>query len=302
MGNQHIAAAAGLSLPVAPAKEQVNVPVLAGRIRRVWTKVINTAHRLLAVILFFALWELASRLKVVNPIFFPPISKIVVALWNQLLLYAPKAGMNGLQRGLAYNLAYSIKRALSGYFLGLGIAIPLGIAIGWFRRFEKFIDPLMQMFRNISVLALMPVFVMLLGIGEASRIAIIFWGVMWGNLMNTIGGVKNIDAQLVKAATVMGMPKWQLFLKVVFPGALPSIFVGIRISATTSIMVLTGAEMIGATEGLGWSVRQFQTYMMYPEMYANIIVMTVLGITINYSLAALEKRVFGWREKVGVGD
>jgi len=266
------------------------------------SKAYDTGHRLLAVILFFALWEAASRARILNPIFFPPISKIVASLWGELIVYAPTAGMNGSQRGLAYNLGFSLKRSMSGYLLGLSFAIPLGILVGWFRKFERFIDPLIQMFRNISTLSLLPVFIMLLGIGETSRTAIIFWGVLWVNLMNTISGVKNVDPQLVKAARAMGMPKWQLFLKVVFPGALPSIFVGVRISATTSIMILTAAEMIGATEGLGWSVRFFQSYMMYPDMYANIIVMTILGITINYSLAAFERHVFRWREKVGVGD
>ncbi|MDR1533463.1 MAG: ABC transporter permease [Clostridiales bacterium] len=284
----------------ASAEKPSNALRHAGRsLRLAGAKAYGAGRRLLAVILFFALWEASSRLRLINPIFFPPISKIIASLWKELLIYAPTAGMNGSQRGLLYNLAFSLKRSLTGYFLGLAVAIPLGVAVGWFRKFERFIDPLIQMFRNISTLALMPVFIMLLGIGEMSRTGIIFWGVLWVNLMNTISGVKNVDAQLVKAATAMGMPKWQLFLKIVVPGALPSIFVGVRISATTSIMILTGAEMIGATEGLGWSVRHFQTYMMYSEMYAYIIVMTLLGIMINYSLAALERHVFRYREKIG---
>lgn len=267
------------------------------------SKIFNTVRRLLAVILFFTLWEVSSRLGLLNPIFFPPISTIAKTLWRELLIYEPSLGMNGAQRGLLYNVGFSLKRAMTGYCLGLLVAIPLGILVGWFRKFERFIDPLIQMFRNISTLALMPVFIMLLGIGETSRTFIIFWGVIWVNIMNTIAGVKNVDPQLVKAATVMGMPKWQLFTKIVFPGALPSIFVGVRISATTSILILTAAEMIGATEGLGWSVRYSQTYMEYPKMYAYIVVMTLVGITINYTLAAIERYVFRYREKtVGVDD
>ncbi|MDR1205180.1 MAG: ABC transporter permease [Peptococcaceae bacterium] len=303
MSNDKTAAADDFSENSAAAKVQKDgAGRVAKGIKLVGVKVYHTLHRLLAVILFFALWEAASRLSLLNPIFFPPISKIVASLWQEAITYAPTVGLNGLQRGLLYNFSFSLKRAMTGYFLGLSFAIPFGVLIGWFRKFERFIDPLIQMFRNISVIALLPVFVMLLGIGELSRTTIIFWGVLWVNLMNTISGVKNVDAQLIKAANAMGMPKWQLFLKVVFPGALPSIFVGVRISATTSIMILTAAEMIGATEGLGWSVRQFQMYMMYPDMYANIIVMMLLGITINYSLAALERHVFRWREKVGAGD
>jgi NitT/TauT family transport system permease protein len=303
MNNDKTAVAEGFGKIGVPAKIQKGgVERITKGIRLAGVQVYKTVRRLLAVILFFSLWEAASRLRLLNPIFFPPISEIASSLWQEAVTYAPDVGLNGLQRGLLYNFAFSLKRAMTGYFFGLAFAIPLGIVIGWFRKFERFIDPLIQMFRNISVIALLPVFVMLLGIGETSRTAIIFWGVLWVNLMNTISGVKNVDAQLIKAANTMGMPKWQLFLKVVFPGALPSVFVGVRISATTSIMILTAAEMIGATEGLGWSVRQFQMYMMYPDMYANIIVMMLLGITINYSLAALERHVFRWREKVGVGD
>jgi len=285
-----------------PRKQKSALGIIGGGFRIFGIKVYGTGRKLLAVILFFALWEVSSRLKLVNPIFFPPITSIVKALVQEISVFAPTVGMNGAQRGMLYNLAFSLKRAFSGYLIGLAVAIPLGILIGWFRSLERFIDPLIQMFRNISTLALMPVFIMLLGIGETSRTFIIFWGVLWVNIMNTISGVKNVDAQVVKASTVMGMPKWQLFTKVVFPGALPSIFVGVRISATTSIMILTAAEMIGATEGLGWSVRHFQTYMEYPKMYAYIVVMTILGIAINYALVAIERHVFRYREKtVGQG-
>jgi NitT/TauT family transport system permease protein len=157
----------------------------------------------------------------------------------------------------------------------------------------------MELFRNVSVLALLPVFIMIFGIGETSKVAIVFWGVLWAVLVNTIYGVKNIDPQLIKASQAMGMNKFMLFTKVIFPGALPSLFAGIRLSATSSILVLTAAEMMAASKGLGYALFFYQGNIMIPQMYVMILVMAILGSTINYSLSVLEKYIFRWREKIG---
>jgi NitT/TauT family transport system permease protein len=170
--------------------------------------------------------------------------------------------------------------------------------IGWFKEFEKFIDPLIQTFRNLSVLSILPVFVLFFGIGEVSKIAVIFWGVLWSVIINTIAGVKNVDSLIIKGARSMGITNKDLFLKVIFPGALPSIFTGIRISATTSILVLIGAEMLGASKGLGYALYFYQANFKTPAMYSVILVMAVLGVTINYILTAIEKRAFRWREEI----
>lgn len=245
-------------------------------------------YRFLAIFLFLLAWEAASRLKLVNEIFLPPFTTVMGTLWQMLL-----------SGELIKHLSISLWRSLTGFALGLVFAIPFGLAIGWFRRFERFIDPLMQFFRNLPVLSLLPVFVLIFGIGEVSKVAVIFWGVLWSVLLNTIAGVKSVDPQLIKAARSMGIPGILLFARVILPGSLPSIFTGIRISATTSILILIAAEMIGASQGLGYALYFYQANFKTPDMYGIIIIMGLIGLSINYVLTHIEAAAFRWKEKVG---
>lgn len=256
-------------------------------ILKIIKKVGKWIYGYLSIIVFLLIWQIVSKLGVVSPIFLPPFTTVFMEL-IRLIGTGELLGHIGI----------SLFRSLTGFFLGLTFAIPLGLLIGWFKKFETFIDPLIQTFRNLSVLSILPVFVLLFGIGEVSKIAVIFWGVLWAVIINTIAGVKNVDPLIIKGARSMGISNKDLFLKVIFPGALPSIFTGIRISATTSILVLIGAEMLGASKGLGYALYFYQANFKTPAMYAVIIIMALLGVTINYILTAIEKRVFVWKEDV----
>ncbi|MHB8065892.1 MAG: ABC transporter permease [Ruminiclostridium sp.] len=264
----------------------LNIERFKKKLLKIFNKLSKVFFRLYAILIFLALWEITARLKIINPIFLPPFSSVVAAFWQLLT--------NG---NLITHLLVSLGRSLAGFSIGVTIAIPLGLIIGWFKRFERFIDPLMQTFRNLSVLALLPVFVLILGIGEVSKVAVITWAVLWSVILNTIDGVKNVDSQLIKAARSMGISNTVLFVKVILPGALFSIFTGIRISATTSILVLIAAEMLGANTGLGYLLFFFQSNIKIPEMFSIIIVLALLGLLVNYTLVLLEKRLFKWREE-----
>ncbi|MDR1590182.1 MAG: ABC transporter permease [Oscillospiraceae bacterium] len=239
-----------------------------------------------ALLLFFALWEVAARLELlVNPLFLPPFTKVLGILWRIIL--------NG---ELWKHLIVSLRRSLIGYAAGVAFAVPFGLALGWFKRFGRFLNPVLQAFRNTPTLALLPVFVMFFGITEFSKIVVIFWGVIWGVLLNTIAGVRSVDPQLVRAARSMGTSAVRLFVTVVLPGSLPHIFTGMRLSATTSILILIAAEMLGASKGLGYALNFYQANMRFPEMYAYIVVMSVIGVVLNFTLERVEKRSFRWRE------
>jgi len=248
----------------------------------------NTA----AIALFCAAWEVASRLGLlVNPLFLPPFTKVVKTLWGIVL-----------SGELFRHLAISLRRSLIGYILGVGFAVPVGLAIGWFKSLREFVYPLMQVFRNTPTLALLPVFVMFFGITETSKVAVIFWGVIWGVLLNTIAGVKSVDPQLVKASRSMGTSNTRLFATVILPASLPHIYTGLRLSATSSILILIAAEMMGASKGLGYQLYFYQGRMKTPEMYAYIIVMSILGFSLNYALEKVEAHSFAWRKSAESTD
>lgn len=253
---------------------------------RIFKKIFTSS---IAIIIFLIIWEVFGRLHIlINPIFLPPFSKVAEALYGL-----------ALSGELWKHAAISLRRSLSGFALGMVVAIPLGLAIGWFKKLEAILNPLLQVFRNMPTLALLPVFVMFFRIGEFSKTMVILWGVLWATLLNTIAGVRNVDPQLIKAARSMGVGRLRLFSTVVLPASLPYIFAGMRISATVSILILIAAEMMGASKGLGYALFFYQSNFKIPEMYAVLIVMAVFGVSLNYTLENIEKRSFRWRDGSG---
>jgi NitT/TauT family transport system permease protein len=236
---------------------------------------------------FFAVWEIVPRAGLVSPLLLPPFSQVIASLFE--IIYTGQ---------LFVDLSASLKRSLLGFFLSVLVGIPLGFLTGWYKKFEQYTDLLSQGFRNTSTFALMPIFLLFFGLGETSKIAIVFWGSVWGILINTTSGVKTIDPIYVKAAKSLGLSDFDMFVKVILPASVPAIVSGMRVSAKTAFMVIIAAEMMGAKSGIGFYIQNAQYNFMIPEMYAGILVLSVLGVTLNYSLILLEKKATSWRGEI----
>jgi NitT/TauT family transport system permease protein len=249
----------------------------SGFLRAVFTKSI-------ALVGLLALWETAPRLGLVDSTFLPPFSEVAVA-WQELL-------MNGQ---LATNIEASLIRSLSGFGLAVLIAVPLGLLIGWYRPVADLLGPLLEVFRNTAALALLPVFVLLLGIGETSKISIVLYACTWPILLNTISAVRTVDPTLLKLARSMNLPPHRLFQKVILPASVPMIFTGVRLAGAVSILVLVAAEMVGAKAGLGYLINASQFNFAVPQMYAGIVTISVIGLVFNQLLVALERRFASWK-------
>lgn len=244
----------------------------------------------IAIVIFLLVWELLPRLGLVDPFILTPFSKVIQALIRLVT--------SGEMSGHVFS---SLRRAFSGFALAMTLGIPVGILMGWFKRFERVVDPLLQVFRNTSILALFPVFILILGLGELSKVAIIFWGTLWPTLLNTIAGVKGVDPLLVKSARSMGISQLGLVFRVVLPAASPSILTGMRLSAASAVLVLVAAEMLGASSGLGYLIFYAEQSYAVPDMYAGIISLSAIGCTINYLLVVFERRVTKWKEPARTG-
>ena len=245
----------------------------------------RTLHKSAALLLFFLLWELGPHLLDASTrVFLPPLHEDLQAWWTLLL--------NG---GLWTQVSASLTRSVLGFGLAIAAAVPLGLVIAWYRPVADFINPLLELFRNTAALALLPVFTLLLGIGETSKIAIIAYASFFPVLLNTIAGVKTVDPLLVRAARTMGLSSPRMFQKVVLPAAVPTIFTGIRMAGAASILVLIAAEMAGAKAGLGYLIMNDQSSFMIPEMYAGILTISALGLLINGGLVRLENHSSRWR-------
>ncbi len=165
--------------------------------------------------------------------------------------------------------------------------------IGWDRRIAELLDPLLEIFRNTVPLALLPVFTLILGIGETS--AMVVYASTWPILLSTVSAVRTVDPLLVKAARSIGLCSVRLFAKVILPASVPTIFTGIRLAAAHSILVLIAAEMVGAKGGLGYFVNAAEFNFQIPEMYAGILTLALLGLVVNLALVRVESRLSAWR-------
>ncbi|MFH7806773.1 ABC transporter permease [Acinetobacter sp. BSP-53] len=240
--------------------------------------------RSIAIILFLLLWETLPRTGVVSPAFLPPLSIVLETAWQ---LY--QSGQLGT------HFFASIQRSIIGFALALAIAIPLGLVIGWYKLVAETLNPLLELFRNTTALALMPLFILFLGIGEASKISLLVYACTWPILLNTITGVQTVDPLLIKSARTMGLKPYQLFRKVILPASVPTIFVGIRLAGAISILALVAVEMFGAKAGLGYLIMYSQFSFEIPQMFVGILVITLVGLSFNYILIGLEKYFTAWK-------
>ncbi|WP_351225071.1 ABC transporter permease [Streptomyces sp. NPDC002133] len=245
---------------------------------------LSAATRSAAVVALLLVWETAPRLGLVDATFLPPFSDVAVAWWELLA-----------DGQLADDVRASLVRSFSGFGLAVAVAVPLGLLIGWYRPVADLLGPLLEVFRNTAALALLPVFVLLLGIGETSKISIVVYACTWPILLNTISAVRNADPTLVKLARSMDLSAPRLFQKVILPSSVPAIFTGIRLAGAVSILVLVAAEMIGAKAGLGHLINASQYNFAIPQMYAGIITISAIGVIFNQVLVALERRLSSWR-------
>jgi NitT/TauT family transport system permease protein len=240
--------------------------------------------RTIAIGILAAVWEIFPRLGLVDATFLPPLSDVLVAWWDL-----------AVSGQLWSHTEASLVRSAAGFGLAILIAVPLGLLIGWYSRVANLLNPLLEVFRNTAALAILPVFVLILGLGETSKISIILYGCTWPILLNTVSGVRTVDPLLIKSARSLGLGPVRLFQKVVLPAAVPTIFTGIRLAGAASILILIAAEMVGAKAGLGYLINYAQYNFAVPDMYAGIITISAIGLLVNQLLIATERRFSTWR-------
>jgi NitT/TauT family transport system permease protein len=246
-------------------------------------------QRSLLLIGVLLIWEIAPRFGLVDRVFLPPFSEVIAAGWQLA------------QTGELYDdISASLFRALSGLLISVALIIPLGLVVGWHARLGNLLNQFIEVCRNTAPLALLPVFILLLGIGEMSKITMVIYSCAWPLLLNTIAAVKQVDPLLIKSARTMGATPQQLFRKVILPAALPTIFVGIRLASASAMLVLVASEMVGAKAGLGYLVINSQYSFLISQMYFGILDITVIGLVLNAVLEALERRFMRWKAPVAI--
>ena len=232
-----------------------------------------------------ATWYLSTRYGLIDPTFLPGPGDV----WNGFLSVS--------QTGELWNdLAISTGRALGGLAIGGGIGFVLGIINGLSPLSARLLDSTLQMLRNIPILALIPLAILWFGIGESAKLFLIALGVFFPVYLNTYHGIRNVDAGLIEMARTYEVRGARLFFQVIFPGALPSILVGLRYALGIMWLVLIVAEMVSASSGIGYMTMNARDDMQTNIVVLGILIYAALGKLADLLAHGLERRFLRWHQ------
>jgi len=247
--------------------------------------------RISAIVVFLLLWEAIARSGLFPPLLLPPPS--LVAMTGFKLLTSGQ---------LLGHIWTSLGRVLIGFAIAATIAIPLGIIAGSIPVLFNIVDPIIELFRPIPVLALLPLAILWFGIGEASKIFIITYAAFFPIFINTVAGVRYSDPVLIQVASTLGATRSQIFYRVVLMCALPSLAVGIRLGLGFAFLALVAAELIASTRGLGYLIMDSRLTFQTDRGMVGIVSLGLLGFLINAILVRLERWALAWKQDIHAVD
>ncbi|MBX5492612.1 MAG: ABC transporter permease [Chloroflexi bacterium] len=243
----------------------------------------------LAVVL--VVWEIASRTRLVNPQLVPPVTD-VLSTFGQLWTDRPFPNQTFVTQTVA-----TLWRMAVGYVIAAVLGIGLGLVMGRSRAVADLFSPLIEFLRPMPPVALIPVLLLLVGIGDEMRLIIVAFAAFFPILLNTIDGVRSVHPTLLDVARTFRFSGADLLRRVILPAALPQIMAGLRISLAIALIVALVSEMVGATNGLGYFILQQQRGLRIRETYAAMVQLAVVGFLLNALFVAVERRVLAWHHQ-----
>ncbi|QSO54101.1 ABC transporter permease [Alicyclobacillus curvatus] len=208
------------------------------------------------------------------------------------------AFVTGIHQALFTDIGVSLMRVAIGFVLALVLAVPVGFLMGWYSWARGLLEPWIQFFRTIPPIALIPLVVIMLGIGESAKIFVIWAAAFLTIVISVYQGVRNVDATLLKAARVLGANDFNLFFDVVIPASFPYILVGIRLGLASAWSTLVAAELIASQHGLGSMIEQAGLYYQVSVIILGIFLIGVIGFVMDRGVLWMERRLTGWQETV----
>jgi taurine transport system permease protein len=266
----------------------INDKTTAARRRLRWPFSRPFSLSLLSLALLLLIWWGVTVLGLISPLFLPAPQQVLSKL---LLIASPQGFMDAT---LWQHLAASLTRMLVALFAAAAIGIPVGIAMGLSPAVRGLLDPLIELYRPVPPLAYLPLMVIWFGIGETSKILLIYLAIFAPVTLSTLAGVRNTQQVRIRAAQSLGASRWQLLRWVILPGALPEILTGLRIGLGVGWSTLVAAELIAATRGLGFMVQSAGEFLATDVVLAGIAVIALIAFTLELGLRALQRRLTPW--------
>lgn len=273
-----------------------------------WRKLLMQLSGILAVIL---IWQLATGvLFLFKPIILPPA-------FHPILLSTPfpqppanwplnrdvlSAAIELAQTELFLDAGWSLLRVLLGFGVAVLVAVPLGVLMGWSKKASYVINPVVEILRPIPPIAWIGLGTLWFGLGLLSAIFLVFIGVFFPVLLNTISGVRNVDKKLLEVAYTFGASDFEVLKKVVIPAALPTIYTGMRVGMGIGWMCVVAAEMINPQHGLGDLILTSSTFLRTDRVLVGMIMIGILGLVINTIFQVVGDRLFAWQKGISKGE
>lgn len=239
------------------------------------------------VVAIIGLWSLASAYALVSPVFLPSPRQVVIALYNLVV-------KGFVDATLAEHVGASLYRIFGALIASILIGIPAGIAIGTSRVGRGILDPIVEFLRPLPPLAYLPLVIIWVGIGEASKITVIALSMLPSIILSTSAGVRSVSKDHVNAARSLGASRSQVLAEVVLPSAVPAILTGIRIALGAGWTTLVAAELVAATSGIGFMIQSAAQFLVTDIVIAGIVVIALIAIFLEYIARLIERRLVPW--------
>jgi len=232
----------------------------------------------------FSLWEAASTYEWVDPMFSSSPTKVVLAAWELI--------SDGTL--LKHTIA-SGKVFLSGFAMAVAFGVPIGVALGWFKWFNKALSPLISAFYTMPRIALMPVFIIWFGLGQGSKIALVLLSAVFPLIVNMQVAMQNIDQDYKRVGIAYGASEWQLFKTIALPSSVPFLLTGLRLAMGRGLLGVVAAEVFGGAEGLGYLIQYAGATFQIDIVFVGVVVIAAFGVIIDRSLSYVSHKLDYWK-------
>ncbi|ARP86593.1 ABC transporter permease [Bordetella genomosp. 9] len=241
---------------------------------------------LLPFVFLILAWTALRTSGLINPALLPSPLEVLQTFWSRLT-----AGE------LLMNIVMSVQRVLAGLLLGMLAAVPVGFLIGWYAPVRRFIDPLINFFRALPPIALIPLVIVYLGIGELAKIAILFYASFFAAVIVMYEGMTQISPVYVRVARTLGATDMEIFLKVMVPMAVPHMLTALRVALGVAWATLVASELVAAQQGLGAMIQNASAFFDLRTIYLGIICIGALALLMDLALRAVSRRLVSWQDK-----
>jgi NitT/TauT family transport system permease protein len=233
------------------------------------------------------LWYAVAWSGLVNPSLVPEPHQVAAKFWELLT-----------RARLPLDIVMSTQRVFIGVTLGIALAVPVGFVLGWYRDVRRFIDPLLNFFRALPPIALIPLVIVYFGIGEPAKIVILFYASFFAGVIVMYEGIAQISPIYVRVSRTLGATDGEIFRKVIVPLTVPHLLTALRVALGVAWATLVASELIAAQQGLGALIQNASSFFQLDIIYVGIICIGLIALAMDLALRALTKRLVSWQERI----